>query len=36
MDKNYYRNKIVKEHLLSNVHKEVSIDNDKEVFKSLK
>ena len=36
MDKNYYRNKIVKEHLLSNVHKEVSIDSNKEVFESLK
>ena len=34
MDKNYYRNKI--EHLLSNVHKEVSIDSDKEVFENLK
>ena len=26
MDKNYYRDKIVKEHLLSNVYKELSID----------
>ena len=36
MDKNYYRNRIVKEHLLSNVYKEVSIDSDKKVFKNLK
>ena len=36
MDKNYYRDKIVKEHLLSNVYKEVSIDSDKKVFKNLK
>ena len=36
MDKNYYQDKIVKEHLLSNVYKEVSIDSDKKVFKNLK
>ena len=36
MDKNYYQYKIVKEHLLSNVYKEVSIDSDKKVFKNLK
>ena len=36
MNKNYYRDKIVKEHLLSNVYKELSIDNDKEIFKTLK
>ena len=36
MDKNYYEDKIVKEHLLSNVYKEVSIDSDKKVFKNLK
>ena len=33
MDKNYNRGKIGNEHLLSNVHKEVSIDSDKKVFK---
>ena len=32
MDKNYNRRKIGKEHLLSNVHEEVSIDSDKKVF----
>ena len=36
MNKNYYRDKTVKEHLLSNVYKEVSIDSDKKVFKYLK
>ena len=36
MDKNYYREKIVKDHLLSNVYKEVSLDSDKKVFKKLK
>ena len=36
MGKNYYRDKIVKEHLLSNVYKEVSTDSDKKVFKNLK
>ena len=36
MDKNYYRDKIVKEHLLSSIYKEVSIDSDKKVFKILK
>ena len=30
MDKNYYWDKTVKEHLLSNVNKEVSIDSDKK------
>ena len=36
MNKNYYRDKIVKEHLLSKVYKELSIDSDKEIFKTLK
>ena len=36
MDKNYYRDKIVKEHVLSNIYKEVSIDSDKKIFKNLK
>ena len=36
MDKNYYRDKIVKEHVLSNTYKEVSIDSEKKVFKNLK
>ena len=36
MNKNYYRDKTLKEHLLSNVYKEVSIDSDKKVFKYLK
>ena len=36
MNKNYYRDKTVKEHLLSNVYKEASIDSDKKVFKYLK
>ena len=36
MDKNYYRDKIVKEHLLSKVYKELSIDSDQKVFKNLK
>ena len=29
--KNYYQDKIVKEHLLSNVSKEISIDSDKSI-----
>ena len=33
MDKNYHRDKIVKEHLLSNVYKVVSIDSDKKCLK---
>ena len=36
MNKNYYRDEIVKEHLLSNVYKELSIDSDKKIFKTLK
>ena len=36
MDKNYYGDKKVREHLLSNVYKEVSIDSDKKVFNNLK
>ena len=36
MNKNYYRDKIVKEHLLSNVYKELSIDSDNKTFKNLK
>ena len=36
MDKNCYRDKIVNEHLLSNVSKEDSTDSDKKVFKNLK
>ena len=37
MDKNYYRDKIVKENLFFNVYKEVSVDSDKKkVFKNLK
>ena len=36
MDKNYYQDKVVKEHLLSNVYKEVSADSDKKVFKNLR
>ena len=36
MDKNYYLDQIVKQHLLSNVYKEVSVDSDKKVFKNLK
>ena len=36
MDKNYYWVKTVKEHLLSNVYKEVSVYIDKKVFKNLK
>ena len=36
MDKKYYRDKIAKEHLLSNVCKEVSFESDKKVFKNLK
>ena len=35
-DKNYYRDKIAQEHLLSNVYKEFSVDSDKKVFKNLK
>ena len=31
MDKNYYQDKILKKHLFSKVHKEVSIDSDKKV-----
>ena len=30
MDKNYYRDKIVKENLFFNVYKEVSVDSDKK------
>ena len=33
MDKNYYRDKIVKEHLLSNVYKELSIDKIRKYLK---
>ena len=36
MNKNYYRNKIVKQHLFSNIYKEVSINSNKKVFKNLK
>ena len=36
MDKNYYRGIIVKEHLFSNICKEVSVNSDKKVFKDLK
>ena len=36
MDKNYYQDKVVKEHLLSNVYKEVSADSDKKLFKNLR
>ena len=36
MHENYYRDKIVKEYLLSSVYKEVSVDSDKIVFKILK
>ena len=36
MDKNYYWVKTVKEHLLSNIYKEVSVYIDKKVFKNLK
>ena len=32
----YYRDKIVREHFLSNVYKEVSFDSDKKVFRTLK
>ena len=35
MDKKYYRDQTVKENLLSNIYKEVSIDSDKKVFKNL-
>ena len=35
MDKNYYRVKTVKEHLLSNVYKEISVDIDQKVFINL-
>ena len=34
MDKNRYRDKIVKEHLLSNVYKEVSVDSEKKYLKN--
>ena len=36
MEKYYYRDKIVKEQLLSNVYKDVSLRSDKQVFKNLK
>ena len=36
MDKNYYRDKIVKEHLLSSVYKEVSFDSVKKYLKIFK
>ena len=36
MDKNYYRDKMVKLHILSNDCKEVSLDSDKKVYKSSK
>ena len=36
MDKNYLWDKIVKEHLLSNACKEVSIDSDKKLLKNIK
>ena len=36
MDKNYYRDKTVKEHLLSNIYKEVSFDSVKKYLKILK
>ena len=35
MDKEYYRDKLVMPHLLSNVYKEVPVDNDKKVFRNL-
>ena len=35
MDKNYYRVKTVKGHLLSNVYKEISVDIDQKVFINL-
>ena len=35
MNEKYYRDKIVKDHLLSNAYKEVSIGSDKKVFKNL-
>ena len=31
----YFQDKIVKEHLLSNVYKDVFVDSDKKVFKSV-
>ena len=36
MDKNYYRHKMVKLHILSNAYKEVSLDSDKKVYKNSK
>ena len=36
MDRNHYRDKIVKEHLFSNAYKEFYVDSDKKVFKNLK
>ena len=36
MDKNYYRDQIVKERLLFKVYKEVSVGTDKKVLKNLK
>ena len=36
MDKTYYREHLVnKEHLNSNVYKEVSLDSDKKLYKQL-
>ena len=36
LDKTYYRNHLVKkEHLHSNIYKEVSLDTDKKVYKQL-
>ena len=36
IDKNYNRHKLVKEHLLSNVYKEVSVDNEKQNINKFK
>ena len=36
MDKNYYGDKIVKENLLSNIYKEVFVDNNKKASKHWK
>ena len=36
MDKSYLWDKIVKEHLLSNACKDVSIDSDKKLLKNIK
>ena len=36
MEKNYYQDKIVKEHLLYSVYKEVFVDSDKKVFNKSK